>query len=773
MRPQPTVRLPIVSALALLLLSTAARATVITLDVPQHVQHRDTEYVWCEICQNHGPHHQFDAPIPPWGNGCPHCAAYSVPAAIMMIHDFRQLPGCPCCQECFYNRYKYLDGEIPDDFFFTTHGIGFWEEEVLAAFRDALGGLYLFREHAADPSVYPMTAWRLRQLIAMDTPVLWSDKDGYPVEYMPPEVVQELVARDQGHLKVLAGYDDMDTYCMTDDDLVLVYDPWPSPPGCPYPESPYWVSVNEIVAAETNDYFLVDRFGGTIIAESEQPLGGTSWSNARHLVRDESDGSYNSLYASAGQIYFSKSFRPWQPGSWSEPVRVSLGELPLFAQDPALAIGSNPQGYSPLYAVWVQAMMYGDPPDLYYSVSLDGGRTWSFPENVYNSPFEDSRHPSLDIDGRGTIHLVWDETGLEGGPEIYYSTLGPDGDQWSPPANISRSGYLISSFPALATSYDGTEFGMPVDEPARMVHVAWVERTHPPMEYSTVVYRSWDPDIGWSPSLDFPPEDVTMEIGGTSPSIVAGPDRIPKIVWTSCQDDPSLIPVTPSDVYYSEREGGFWQIPQRVSLADDPLATASVCPTIAYANGPYCFCLHAAWEEWYPEGAMGVVTVAMRSGMTMQWEAHTVVSLPTPDIRRFPSLAYKNGTEFSKGFDLVWTDPTDFFSHFVRFLGTSRPNADAAAADEPSVSNDISGIRAWPNPFRDRIEFSGAITGRPVLQIFDLSGRRIRELLAPEAATARWFWDGRDAKGRRMPQGIYLVRRPGTTRDAKRIVLMR
>jgi hypothetical protein len=392
------------------------------------------------------------------------------------------------------------------------------------------------------------------------------------------------------------------------------------------------------------------------------------------------------------------------------------------------------------------------------------------PDPVYVSAFEESRHPSLDVDGLGGVHLVWDETGLEGGPEIYYSYLGPDSELWSPPENISQSGYLLSTFPTIATSYDGTE---DPDRPARMVHVAWTERSHPPVEFSTIVYRAWDPDTGWNPPLGLPPEDVTMEIGGTSPSIVAGPDRVPKIVWTSTQDDPALIPMTPSDVYFNERVGDLWQMPQRVSLPDDPLATGSVCPTIAYANGPYCFCLSAAWEEWYPGGEMGVVMVAIRSGMTMQWDAHTVVSHPTMDIRRFPSLAYKNGTEYSKGFDLVWTDPTDFFSHYVRFLGTSRANATAAAIEEPVVIFEPVGIRAWPNPFRDRVEFSAEVEGRPILQVFDLTGRRVRELLAPESGIARWVWDGRDVSGRRLPQGIYLARVPNAQFGSKRIVLMR
>ncbi|MBI5709860.1 MAG: S8 family serine peptidase [Candidatus Eisenbacteria bacterium] len=62
-----------------------------------------------------------------------------------------------------------------------------------------------------------------------------------------------------------------------------------------------------------------------------------------------------------------------------------------------------------------------------------------------------------------------------------------------------------------------------------------------------------------------------------------------------------------------------------------------------------------------------------------------------------------------------------------------------------------------PNPFRDATTITGPPAAR--LLIADLAGRVVR-WLAPVAGVARW--DGADARGRRVPPGLYLVGAEGT-----------
>jgi hypothetical protein len=68
-----------------------------------------------------------------------------------------------------------------------------------------------------------------------------------------------------------------------------------------------------------------------------------------------------------------------------------------------------------------------------------------------------------------------------------------------------------------------------------------------------------------------------------------------------------------------------------------------------------------------------------------------------------------------------------------------------------------------PNPFTSvtTLHYAIAEAGRVSLVIYDLAGRRVRTLLdraEPAGARSQVTWDGRDARGRRAPGGVYLAR---------------
>jgi subtilisin family serine protease len=78
-----------------------------------------------------------------------------------------------------------------------------------------------------------------------------------------------------------------------------------------------------------------------------------------------------------------------------------------------------------------------------------------------------------------------------------------------------------------------------------------------------------------------------------------------------------------------------------------------------------------------------------------------------------------------------------------------RPPAAAAPVRPPAQV-----LTAAPNPFTNSVRISGP---GPRVVIFDVNGRRVRQLtLGGPEGSARW--DGRDARGRRVPAGLYFVR---------------
>jgi subtilisin family serine protease len=90
-------------------------------------------------------------------------------------------------------------------------------------------------------------------------------------------------------------------------------------------------------------------------------------------------------------------------------------------------------------------------------------------------------------------------------------------------------------------------------------------------------------------------------------------------------------------------------------------------------------------------------------------------------------------------------------------------------------------LAVLPNPFRDRVTFSvqlSARDSRSELRIYGVSGQLVRELAVPQSASRgsqRLTWDGTDRLGRKLPNGIYLVRLVAGERaaDTKRVLLVR
>ncbi len=85
---------------------------------------------------------------------------------------------------------------------------------------------------------------------------------------------------------------------------------------------------------------------------------------------------------------------------------------------------------------------------------------------------------------------------------------------------------------------------------------------------------------------------------------------------------------------------------------------------------------------------------------------------------------------------------------------------------------------ALPNPTRagSWIHFSLGQGGRANLSVYDVSGRRVRTLLAGEAAegASSLYWDGRDEAGRELASGVYFYRLQAGERSlTRKLVLIR
>ena len=234
-------------------------------------QHKDST-MGCTPCpaSDQGVHFWNHAAGPDgiYGNAddCAHCSTYCAPASIAMIATAYGKTGSFIKQDHIYEFAEQTYG-TPADGHIDSHGVGMFDgsggqlPEVQMALDWALDGITSDRHD----SMNPLDWATLRDYILTDRPVLWLDHGGWPAnqnESLPPG---ELRA-DQGHAKVIAGYDHRGTTGETDD-LFLIFDPWPeyvdksvlpvnATKGPQDTFDPYWLPYNDVLG-DSSDIFLV------------------------------------------------------------------------------------------------------------------------------------------------------------------------------------------------------------------------------------------------------------------------------------------------------------------------------------------------------------------------------------------------------------------------------------------------------------------------------------------------------------------------------------
>jgi len=117
-------------------------------------------------------------------------------------------------------------------------------------------------------------------------------------------------------------------------------------------------------------------------------------------------------------------------------------------------------------------------------------------------------------------------------------------------------------------------------------------------------------------------------------------------------------------------------------------------------------------------------------------------------------------------------------------IAAGRVNAYAALV-ETGVSEDVAAAMTarlrgnYPNPFNPvtRIEYELAARSRVSLSVYDLTGRRVRSLLASEQLDSgphTTVWDGLDDSGRAVASGAYFYRlEAGTEALSRKMILVK
>lgn len=168
-----------------------------------------------------------------------------------------------------------------------------------------------------------------------------------------------------------------------------------------------------------------------------------------------------------------------------------------------------------------------------------------------------------------------------------------------------------------------------------------------------------------------------------------------------------------------------------------------------------------------PPGSLAVT--AAETGMTVSWEAPG-----DEDVARYYVYRSFGGTTLGDPVhvtsSLAWTDPEG--NQWARYWVAAVDDADNIGepiSSDPTTNVDVIPTTSFlkqnaPNPFNPSttIEFGLTASGEGAvsLEIFDVTGRRVKSLLNENRAAGTWrvTWDGTTDAGTRVSSGVYFYR---------------
>lgn len=168
--------------------------------------------------------------------------------------------------------------------------------------------------------------------------------------------------------------------------------------------------------------------------------------------------------------------------------------------------------------------------------------------------------------------------------------------------------------------------------------------------------------------------------------------------------------------------------------------------------------INGARVEVYAGGSRQTRTVQLGRGMAIQEPARLHFGLGEADPDSV--LVLWPGAEMPERFTLV----------------RSNTIARLARGESAGESAGTLAVTATPNPFRDELQITYRIAaeGRVTLDVYSVTGQRmariVEEQRAAGAYTARW--KARDASGRALPQGEYVLRLSDGRREISQSVLL-
>lgn len=481
-----------------------------------------------------------------------------------------------------------------------------------------------------------------------------------------------------------------------------------------------------------------------VVADNVANSGSMYYFHGRHVARTTT-GTLVVIWvdkaATGGQVNYSvydKDFQIWSPAA-AVSKATTRADKPGIAADELGNLHATWQEISPSTSAYV--IMY----------SKFNGVSWSEPVKVSLYDAKACEEPSIEVDSKNNIWIVYNNDGAGVGNEFVFAVKSTDGGTtWSTTADkLSALGAIGSSITngrcTLAAGPDGKiaavwHDGQPWNNARREIFVNQYDGSAWQGEVMISDTTSVDRKENWYPTIAV---DKNANIYVMYHTNADGSDPRQMILQkkTWAQD---------------------WTAGSKKVIFVDTTADMLSTSAVADANGV----IHFVYRRDLPNDTTGIDAIyysfSKDGGET--WAPQIKVGRDNHD-GGYVTVGNKVRTEY--GVDIAFRESVtelvgDESTTAVIYANIPYSIITTDIGDEPQVPSDFEIISNYPNPFNPstNIEFRVVKAGSVDITVYDMLGRVVKNLVNAEMnpGSYKTNWDGSDSKNMPVTSGVYIAR---------------